>query len=154
MINPRVVITGLGAITPLGSTIEGIWNNLLEGRSGIRKITQFDPSGLPCQIAGEIPDFNPRDYLDKKDARRLARSAQIALAAASTAVEDAGLPATMPEPERAAVYFGTGIGGLDVFEENNKVFHAKGYSRVNPFSLPGTKLHHHHRLCYQHPGTG
>lgn len=134
----RVVISGLGAITPLGSTIDGIWNNLLAGRSGIRKITQFDASGLPCQIAGEIPDFNPTDYIDKKEARRLARSAQIALAAAKTAVEDAGLPATMPEPERAAVYFGTGVGGFDVLEDSIKVFHSKGYSRVNPFSLPGT----------------
>jgi len=138
MKTPRVVITGLGAITPLGVTLEGIWNSLLEGRSGIRKITQFDPSGLPCQIAGEIPDFNPTDYLDKKEARRFARSAQIALAAAMIAVEDAGLPATMPEPERSAVYFGTGIGGLDVFEDSNKVFHTKGYSRVNPFAIPGT----------------
>jgi beta-ketoacyl-acyl-carrier-protein synthase II len=134
----RVVISGLGAITPLGSTIDGIWNNLLAGRSGIRKITQFDASGLPCQIAGEIPDFNPTDYIDKKEARRLARSAQIALAAAKTAVEDAGLPTTMPEPERAAVYFGTGVGGFDVLEDSIKVFHSKGYSRVNPFSLPGT----------------
>ena len=138
MKTPRVVITGLGAVTPLGATLEGIWNNLLEGRSGIRKITQFDASGLPCQIAGEIPDFNPTDYLDKKEARRFARSSQIALAAAMTAVEDAGLPATMPEPERSAVYFGTGIGGLDVFEDSNKVFHTKGYSRVNPFAIPGT----------------
>jgi beta-ketoacyl-acyl-carrier-protein synthase II len=138
MNTPRVVITGLGAITPLGGTIDGIWNNLLAGRSGIRKITQFDASGLPCQIAGEITDFNPTDYIDKKEARRLARSAQIALVAAMTAVEDAGLPATMPEPERAAVYFGTGAGGFDVLEESIKVFHAKGYSRVNPFSLPGT----------------
>ncbi|MBE9474954.1 MAG: beta-ketoacyl-ACP synthase II [Chloroflexi bacterium] len=138
MKTPRVVITGLGAITPLGVTLEGIWNNLLEGRSGVRKITQFDASGLPCQIAGEIPDFNPTDYIDKKEARRLARSSQIALAAAMIAVEDAGLPATMPEPERSAVYFGTGIGGLDVFEDSSRVFHAKGYSRVNPFSLPGT----------------
>ncbi len=135
---PRVVITGLGAITPLGISLEGIWNSLLEGRSGVRKITQFDASGLPCQIAGEIPDFNPTDYLDKKEARRFARSAQIALAAAMIAVEDAGLPTTMPEPERSAVYFGTGIGGLDVFENSNKVFHAKGYSRVNPFAIPGT----------------
>jgi beta-ketoacyl-acyl-carrier-protein synthase II len=135
---PRVVITGLGAITPLGITLEDIWNSLLEGRSGVRKITQFDASGLPCQIAGEIPDFNPTDYLDKKEARRFARSSQIALAAAIKAVEDAGLPATMPEPERSAVYFGTGIGGLDVFEDSNKVFHAKGYSRVNPFAIPGT----------------
>lgn len=138
MKTPRVVITGLGAITPLGVTIDEIWNNLIEGRSGVRKITQFDASELPCQIAGEIPDFNPTNYIDKKEARRLARSAQIALAAAMNAVEDADLPATMSEPERAAVYFGTGIGGLDVFEDSNRIFHTKGYSRVNPFALPGT----------------
>ena len=134
----RAVITGLGAVTPLGDTITGIWENLLAGNSGVRKITLFDASELPCQIAGEIPDFDPLKYLDKKEARRIARSSQIALAAAMNAVKDSGLPATMPEPERSAVYFGTGIGGLDVYEENNKVYLARGYSRVNPFSLPGT----------------
>jgi 3-oxoacyl-[acyl-carrier-protein] synthase II len=138
MNHKRAVITGLGAITPLGDTIAGIWENLLAGNSGVRKITLFDASGLPCQIAGEIPDFEPTKYLDKKEARRLARSSQIALAAAINAVQDAGLPDKMPEPERAAVYFGTGIGGLDVYEDNNKVYLEKGYSRVNPFSLPGT----------------
>lgn len=138
MNKPRAVVTGLGAITPLGETIDGIWQSLLSGRSGVRKITQFDASELPCQIAGEIPDFNPNDYIDKKEARRLARSSQIALAAAMNAVKDAGLPDTMPEPERAAVYFGTGIGGLDVFEDSNRIFHAKGYSRVNPFAIPAT----------------
>lgn len=137
MSDRRAVITGAGVISPLGSKIQTFWNNLLEGHSGVRRITQFDPSELPCQIAGEIPDFNPTDYLDKKEARRLARSSQIALAAAVQAVEDAGLPPTMPEPERAAVYFGTGIGGLDVFEDNNNIFRTKGYKRVNPFALPG-----------------
>jgi beta-ketoacyl-acyl-carrier-protein synthase II len=133
----RIVITGLGVVSPLGSKIQSFWGNLLEGRSGVRRVTQFDPGDLPCQIAGEIPDFNPAEYLDKKEARRLARSAQIALAAAVQAVEDAGLPPTMPEPERAAVYFGAGIGGLDVFEDNNIIFRTKGYKRVSPFSLPG-----------------
>ncbi len=133
---PRVVITGLGAITALGATIPGIWKNLLDGVSGIRQITQFDASDLPCQIAGEIPDFDPLDYLDKKEARRLARSAQIALAASMLAVEDASLPATMPEPERSAIYFGTGVGGIDVLEDSLNTFHSKGYSRVNPFALP------------------
>jgi 3-oxoacyl-[acyl-carrier-protein] synthase II len=134
----RAVITGIGAVTALGDTISSLWENLLAGRSGIRKITLFDASQLPCQIAGEIPDFEPTKYIDKKEARRLARSSQIALAAAINAVEDSGLPATMPEPERASVYFGTGIGGLDVYEDSNKIFQTKGYSRVNPFSLPGT----------------
>ena len=137
MTTPRAVITGLGAITALGSTIPGIWKNLLDGVSGVRQITQFDASDLPCQIAGEIPDFDPLDYLDKKEARRLARSSQIALAAAMLAVEDASLPATMPEPERSAIYFGTGVGGLDVVEDSLNTFHSKGYSRVSPFTIPG-----------------
>jgi beta-ketoacyl-acyl-carrier-protein synthase II len=138
MTRRRAVITGLGVISPIGSTVEDYWNNLLAGHSGIRRITHFDPSELPCQIAGEIPDFNPTEYIEKKEVRRLARSAQIALAAAMNAVNDANLPETMPDPQRAAVYFGTGIGGLDVFEESNRIFHTRGYSRVNPFSLPGT----------------
>lgn len=138
MKKPRVVITGLGAISPLGNTIDEYWDKLLTGQSGVRRITQFDASELPCQIAGEIPKFNPQDYLEKKEARRLPRSAQIALAAAMSAVEDAGLPPTMPEPERSAVYFGTGLGGLDVFEDSVNVFHEKGYSRVNPFAVPGS----------------
>jgi beta-ketoacyl-acyl-carrier-protein synthase II len=138
MTTPRVVITGLGAITPLGATIPGIWKNLLDGVSGVRQITQFDASELPCQIAGEIPDFNPLDYLDKKEARRLARSSQIALAAAMLAVEDSSLPATMPDPERSAIYFGTGVGGLDVVEDSINTFHSKGYARVSPFTIPGT----------------
>ncbi|MFC1921803.1 beta-ketoacyl-ACP synthase II [Chloroflexota bacterium] len=138
MTTPRAVITGLGAITSLGSTIPDIWKNLLAGVSGVRQITQFDASDLPCQIAGEIPDFDPLDYLDKKEARRLARSAQIALAAAMMAVEDAGLPPTMPEPERSAIYFGTGVGGLDVVEDSISTYRSRGYSRVNPFSLPGS----------------
>lgn len=134
----RAVITGLGVVTCLGDSIDSFWSNLLAGHSGVRRITLFDASGLPCQIAGEIPDFDPTKYIDKKEARRLARSSQIALAAAMNAVEDAGLPATMPEPERAAIYFGTGIGGLDVYEDNTHVYRTKGYTRVNPFSLPGT----------------
>lgn len=138
MNNRRAVITGLGVVTCLGDTIDSFWGNLLAGRSGVRRITHFDASGLPCQIAGEIPDFDPTKYIDKKEARRLARSSQIALAAAMNAVEDSGLPATMPEPERASIYFGTGIGGLDVYEDNTHVYRTKGYSRVNPFSLPGT----------------
>jgi beta-ketoacyl-acyl-carrier-protein synthase II len=138
MTRPRVVITGLGALTPLGSSIDKYWRGLVEGRSGVRRITFFDPTGLPCQIAGEIPDFDPGDRLDKKEARRMARSSQIALAAAIEAVADAGLPGTMRDPERAAISFGTAIGGLDVFDDANRVFREKGYERVSPFALPAT----------------
>lgn len=138
MNRPRVVITGIGAITPLGASVAQFWEGLLAGRSGIRRITSFDPDGLPCQIAGEIPDFDPVNYMDKKDARRMARSSQIALAAAVDAMADAGLPDPMPEPERAAIVFGTGIGGLDVYDEAAQVYRARGYERVNPYALPAT----------------
>jgi 3-oxoacyl-[acyl-carrier-protein] synthase II len=90
MKNKRVVITGMGAITPLVSSVELFWNGLLNRVSGVRKITQFDASAFPCQIAGEIPDFGPNEYLDRKESRRLPRSAQIALASAIQAVKDAG----------------------------------------------------------------
>jgi len=132
----RVVITGLGAITVLGNTIDTFWNNLLQGQSGIRRITQFDASMLPCQIAGEIPDFDPGEYMDRKEARRISRSAQVALAAAQIAVSDAGLPANMPDAERAGVVFGTAIGGLDRFDEAITQMRAHGYERTNPFSIP------------------
>ncbi len=133
---PRVVITGLGAVTPLGSSIPLFWEGLLAGRSGIRRITQFDASDLPCQIAGEIPDFEPELYFDRKDARRYPRSAQIALASASQAITDAGLGGGFPDPERASVVFGTAIGGLDRVDEGIQVLRNQGLGRVNPFTVP------------------
>lgn len=138
MSRPRVVITGLGAVSPLGCSVDKLWEGLLQGRSGIRRITQFDASELPCQIAGEIPDFDPEDYMDRKEARRTPRSAQIALAAALQAICDADLPAIMPEPERAGVVFGTTIGGIELVDEGMKTLRSKGYTRLNPFTLPAT----------------
>lgn len=135
---PRVVITGLGAITPLGSSVQLLWEGLLAGRSGIRRITQFDASALPCQIAGEIPDFDPAVYLDRKEARRIPRSAQIALGAAIQAVADAGLPGTMPDGERASVIFGTAIGGLDKADEGIAALRTSGFGSINPFALPAS----------------
>ena len=132
----RVVITGLGAITVLGSSVQQFWEGLTHGRSGIRRITQFDASMMPCQIAGEIPDFDPDLYIDRKESRRIARSAQIALGAATQAVKDAGLPDTMPEPERSGVCFGTAIGGIDRVDEGLHTMRAQNYLRVNPFLLP------------------
>lgn len=133
---PRVVITGLGVISPLGCSVNEFWDGLLHGRSGIRRITLFDASELPSQIAGEIPDFKARDYMDRKDDRRFPRSAKIALAAAIQAVSDAGLPSTMPNPERAGVYFGCAIGGLARADKGIQVFRTKGYRQVNPYMLP------------------
>lgn len=133
----RVVITGMGAITPLGSSVAQFWAGLQHGQSGVRRIQQFDPRPYPCQIGGEIPDFDPDQYLERKEARRIPRSGQIALAAAQQAVQDAGLPTTMPEPERSGVVFGTAIGGLDRAEEGIRVLRTKGLERVNPFVIPG-----------------
>ena len=132
----RVVITGLGAVTPLGSSVPQLWEGLLAGRSGIRRITQFDATDMPCQIAGEIPDFDVEKYFERKEARRIPRSAHIALASAVQAIADAGLPETMPDPERAGVVFGTAIGGLDRVDEGIQVLRTQGYSRVNPFTIP------------------
>lgn len=133
---PRVVVTGIGSITPLGNSVTQLWQGLLAGRSGIRRITQFDASDLPCQIAGEIPDFKPEDFVDRKVARRFPRSAQIALASAVQAVDDARLSDTMPNPERSGVIFGTAIGGLDAADDGIHHFRTQGLSRVNPFTLP------------------
>jgi len=133
---PRVVVTGVGAITSLGTTIDEFWGSLLAGRSGIRRITQFDASGLPCQIAGEIPNFEVSNYLDHKEARRIPRSSQIALAAAIQAVKDADLAETMPYPERAAVVYGTAIGGIDRVDEGIQILRGQGYNRVTPYILP------------------
>ena len=132
----RAVITGMGAVTPLGSSIDLFWTGLINGVSGVRKITQFDASEFPCQIAGEIPDFNPDLYLDQKEARRLPRSAQIALASAIQAVSDAGLPGTMPDKERAAVIYGTALGGIDQIDEGIITLRTQGISRVSPFTIP------------------
>lgn len=133
----RVVITGMGVITPLGSELESFWQALKDGKSGIRRISSFDASHLPCQIAGEIPDFAPRQYMGAKLARRIPRSAQIGLAAAIQAMQHAGLPHTAPHPKRAGVVFGTAIGGLDHFVEGIEKFRRRGVEKVNPFVLPG-----------------
>ncbi len=132
----RAVITGIGAVTPLGSSVDLFWNGLLNGASGVRKITQFDAAELPCQIAGEIPDFDPGMYLDRKDVRRLPRSAQIALISAIQAVNDAGLPSTMPDKERSAVVYGTALGGIDQMVDGIIELRTQGLSRGNPFTLP------------------
>ncbi len=134
----RVVITGIGAVTPLGSNAENFWQDLLAGRSGIRKIQQFDASDMPCQIAGEIPDFVPTDYIPAKEARRMSRSSQIALAAVQIAVEDAGLEEPLAEHERIAVSLGTAVGGLDRSLESARVYREEGLSKVSPFTIPSS----------------
>lgn len=132
----RVAVTGLGVVTALSSDLEDFWRKLLRGESGVRRITSFDPDGLPCQIAGEIPDFDPRDYMLAKQARRMARVSQVALASAKNALRDSSLDLEMVDRERMGVIYGTGVGGLDRADEGIKVLRERGLNRVNPFFLP------------------
>ena len=134
----RVVVTGMGAITPLGIGVEEFWKGLIEGRSGIDFITLCDASDLSCKIAGEVKNFDPLDFMDKREARRMARFSQLALASARMAVEDAGLSLEKEDPERMGVYIGNGIGGLPETERECDVLFTKGGMRVSPFYMPMT----------------
>src|SRR4030042_355690 len=118
---PRVVITGTGAITPLGLTVAELWDGLLAGRSGIGRITQFDASQLPCQIAGEVKGFDPAQYINIKEARRMARCSQFVLATAQEAVRAAGLEGGLPDPERTGVILGTAVAGWERMADGLKV---------------------------------
>ena len=132
----RVVITGMGVTSPVGTTLEKFWAALLAGKSGVRRITRFDASKFPCQIAGEIPDFEVEHYLSAKEARRMSFASQIALAVIQMAVTDAGLPDRFPNPERVGVSLGTAIGGLERAFGAYREFLEKGLSKVNPFVIP------------------
>lgn len=132
---PRVVITGLGAVTPLALNVPETWEGLLAGRSGIGPITQFDASDLPCQIAGEAKGFDPADYIDFKAARRMARVSQLAVAAAQEAMKDAGLPFPVADPERTGVLVGTGMGGFERADNAIQAYRKKGIRSVGPFDL-------------------
>jgi beta-ketoacyl-acyl-carrier-protein synthase II len=134
---PRVVITGMGAMSPLGHTAEESWQSLVDGRSGIGPITQFDPSDLPVTIAGEVKDFSPDEYMNFKEARRMSRASQLAVAAARMAIADAGLPEPLPNGERVGVLVGTGVGGFEIAQEQWDVYKEKGYNRVSPFAMTG-----------------
>ena len=143
---PRIVITGMGAISPLGHTAAASWDSLLHGRSGIGPITQFDPSHLPVHIAGEVKDFDPGKYMNFKEARRISRASQLAIAAARMALADAGLPEPVPDGERVGTVIGTGVGGYEVADRELQVLRNKGFNRVSPFAmtafLPNMPCHH------------
>ncbi|OGO49504.1 MAG: beta-ketoacyl-[acyl-carrier-protein] synthase II [Chloroflexi bacterium RBG_16_64_43] len=132
----RVVITGLGAITALGLDVPQLWEGLLAGRSGIGRITQFDASGLPCQIAGEIKGFDPSASIEPKEARRMARVSQIAVASAQQALRDAGVTWPLDQGERTGVIYGTAVGGLDRIDDEIQVLRTRGLGRVSPFAGP------------------
>jgi 3-oxoacyl-[acyl-carrier-protein] synthase II len=130
----RVAITGLGAVTPVGTGRDGFWQGLMAGESGVRPIVEFDASPFPTRFAATIPDFEPSRYLDKKDIRHMDRFTQLGMAAAQLAWEDAHL--SRVEPERSGVMVGTGIGGMKTLVDQLDVLNTRGPSRVSPFFIP------------------
>ena len=132
----RVVVTGMGAVTPLGNTVQEFWDGLVAGRSGIAPMTLCDPSEFPCQIAGEVKGFDPGTYINPREARRMARFSQLALASAQMAVEDAGLDLGKEDQERVGVLLGTGIGSLTTTQEICQDMISKGGMKINPFFIP------------------
>ena len=134
MTERRVVITGIGPVTPVGIGREPFWEALRAGRSGIGEVTLFDPSEHPVRIAGEVKDFDPTAWMEPKAAKRTDRVVRLAVAAAKLAWDDAGAPPV--EPERAAVVFSTGVGGLRYLEDQIKVLQTRGPGRVSAFTVP------------------
>lgn len=132
----RVVVTGMGALTPVGNDVTTSWQNLKAGNSGITRITHFDPAPLATQIAGEVKDFEPRDHFDVKDARRLERFTQFAVVAAREAIADAQLKIDAQNNERIAVVIGSGVGGSMMLIDQVKILETKGPRRVSPFLIP------------------
>ena len=134
----RVVVTGLGVVSPVGNNVVTAWNNLLAGKSGISRITKFDPSQFSSQIAGEVKDFDVSQFLPPKDARRMDTFIQYGLVAGIEAFKDSGLEVTEENAERIGVSIGSGIGGLRLIEETNDTYDEGGPRKISPFFIPGT----------------
>jgi 3-oxoacyl-[acyl-carrier-protein] synthase II len=132
----RVVVTGLGVISPLGIGLQKNWERLIRGESGISRITHFDPSPFPAQIAGEVDDFDPFDYMDGKTIKRMDVFIQYAVAASLMALQDARLTLSELNPHRVGVYIGTVWGGLSVLEKNIDILRNNGYGRISPVFIP------------------
>ena len=132
----RVVITGMGVISPVGIGKDKYWEALVEGRNGVSSITRFDTSDYPTKIAGEVKDFDPTDYIDRKEAKRMDRFTQFAVAAGMLALEDAGLDLEKENRDNIGVVMGTGIGGTDTFEGQYRTLMERGPNRVSPFFVP------------------
>ena len=132
----RVVITGIGVVSPLGCGNAKNWDALVNGRSGIGPITRFDASAMPVRIAGEVKDFNPEDFIDKKEIKKMDLFIQYALAASQFAMEDSGLAVTEENAERVGVLVGAGLGGLPTIERYHNAFLEGGYKKISPFFIP------------------
>ena len=132
----RVMVTGLGAVTPLGKTFEETWKNLLAGKSGVAEVTAFSTEGLTTRIAAQVKDFNPEDFVDKKSLRRMDFNEQFCIVAAQMAFDDAGLGGNSLDLDRCGVVIGSGIGGIQTLEEQHKTMLDRGADRVSPFFIP------------------
>ena len=142
MTRRRVVITGLGLISPVGNTVSEGWANILAGQSGIDNVTRFDASGLSCRFAGEVKGFNVEDYIPGKEARHMDAFIHFGMAASIQAVQDAGLPhgdaLTEESAERIGVMVGSGIGGLPMIERTEDEYRERGPRRISPFFVPAS----------------
>ena len=132
----RVVVTGVGAVTPIGNDAKTFWSNIKAGVNGVDMVTSFDASELKTQIAGEVKDFDILQYVDKKEARKMDKFTQFAIAAADEAVKDSGLDMEKEDPWRVGCITGSGIGGILTFEDQCQTYHEKGPGRVSPFFIP------------------
>ncbi len=132
----RVVVTGVGIVSPLGTGVEKTWDALINGRSGIDKITRFDASKLPTQIAGEVKDFVAEDFIEKKEIKKMDLFIQYGLAASQEALEDSGLEITDENAERVGVQVGSGLGGLPTIEKYHSAMLDRGYKKISPFFIP------------------
>src|SRR5574343_1339683 len=142
MTRRRVVVTGLGLVTPVGNNVQDSWSNLVAGQSGIQTITKFDAAAFACQFAGEVKGFNIEDYIPAKEARHMDAFIHYGLAASIQAVRDAGLPTgdqlSEEQAERIGVLVGSGIGGLPLIEETHGEYAARGPRRISPFFVPAS----------------
>jgi 3-oxoacyl-[acyl-carrier-protein] synthase II len=132
------VVTGVGLLTPLGIGADASWEAIRAGKSGIARITQFDPTAFSCQIAGEVKGFNPADYIEKKEIKKMGRFIQFAIAAADFALKHSALKVTAENEERVGVYIGSGIGGFEVIEREHQTLLEHGPRRISPFFIPAT----------------
>jgi 3-oxoacyl-[acyl-carrier-protein] synthase II len=134
----RVAVTGVGLLSSVGIGTEQSWQAIRNGKSGIERITQFDPAAYSCQIAGEVKDFDPAKYIEKKEIKKMGRFTQFAIAASDFALESSGLKITPDIAEQVGVYIGSGIGGFEVIEREHKILLERGPSRISPFFIPAT----------------